>query len=103
MRRFALAASLAVSASCLLLAPALAWSPPSVGQACKGLRGSGPEVELIAGNFMGGKAVRDGVVDRKSFQACFARVENCERWLAHHAARFPLQPQIAACTPVSVR
>lgn len=92
-----------VFASLLFASPALAWSPPSVGQACKGMRGNGPEVGLIAGNFMGGRGVRDGVVDRKSFQACFARIENCETWLANHAIRYPLGPQIAACTPVVLR
>lgn len=62
----------------LSLAPAQAWSPPSVGTACKGLRGGGPQVERIAGNYLGGRLIRDGIVDRKSFQSCFRTVEHCE-------------------------
>ncbi len=97
-----LLALLAVSAG-LALAPAQAWTPPSVGTACKGVRGGGPQVERIAGNYLGGRRIRDGIVDRKSFQSCFRTVEHCEGWLAEKALRYPLQPGFATCTRVVLR
>ncbi|HRE21905.1 MAG TPA: hypothetical protein PKW21_12870 [Rhabdaerophilum sp.] len=93
---------LAVSAG-LVVAPSQAWTPPSVGMACKGLRGGGPQVERIAGNYLGGRLIRNGIVDRKSFQSCFRTVEHCEGWLAEKALRYPLQPGFANCTRVVLR
>ena len=90
----------------ILISSAQAWSPPVVGQACAGMRaGGGAQASQvrIAGNYLGGKAMRDGLVDRKSFQACFDDVALCERWLAAHAIRYPLQPGFARCTPVTLR
>lgn len=102
--------SLALAAATTVLAgftmsssPASAWSPPSVGQACPGARGPGPQQVAIAGNYLGGRAIRDGIVDRKSFQACFHTLDRCEIWLADRARHFPLAPGIATCTPVVVR
>lgn len=95
-------ALLAVSA-CLVAMPAEAWSPPAVGTACKGLRGDGPRIERIAGNYLGGRLIRDGIVDRKSFQSCFRTVEHCESWLADKAARYPVRPGFATCTRVVLR
>jgi hypothetical protein len=46
--------------------------------------------------------VRDGVVDWKSFQACFRDVATCESWLAKHAVSYPLSPGYGRCTPVTV-
>lgn len=83
--------------------PAQAWTPPAVGLACKGLRGPGPTHTAIAGNFLGGRAIRHGIVDRKSFQGCFRTAEACERWLAGKAAHFPVQPGFATCTVVVLR
>jgi len=96
------AALLALSAGFATL-PAQAWTPPSVGTACKGTRGGGPQIERIAGNYLGGRRIRDGIVDRKSFQSCFRTVERCEGWLAAKAARYPLQPGFATCTRVVLR
>lgn len=88
--------------SCLFLAsPAWAWTPPPVGQPCRAPTRS-VEVTLIAGNYLGGRVQRDGVVDRKSFQACFRDVASCETWLAKRAGDFPLQPGFATCVPVRV-
>jgi hypothetical protein len=90
------------SVACLVLAgPAMAWTPPPVGQPCRAPARS-IEVTLIAGNYLGGRAQRDGVVDRKSFQACFRDIATCESWLAKRAGDFPLQPGIATCVPVRV-
>lgn len=83
--------------------PAAAWTPPAVGQACSGTRGPGPRTVAVAGNYMGGRLVRDGIVDRKSFQACFGSTDRCELWLAGKARQFPLQPGIATCVRVVVR
>jgi hypothetical protein len=85
------------------VAPAAAWSPSAVGLACAGLRGSGPRHVAIAGNFLGGRPVRDGIVDRKSFQACFSNVDRCEMWLAGKARQFPLAPGISSCRAVVLR
>lgn len=82
---------------------AAAWTPPEVGRACPGTRGPGLRQEAIAGNFLGGRAIRHGVVDRKSFQGCFASVDRCEAWLAGKARQFPLVPGLATCTRVVVR
>lgn len=96
---------LLVSAALLIASalPAAAWTPPVVGQACGGTRGPGPRTVAIAGNYMGGRLIRDGIVDRKSFQACFQNADRCELWLAGKARQFPLQPGIATCTRVVVR
>lgn len=101
INRFTLSFSLAALA--LATIPAQAWSPPSVGQTCGGTRGAGPRHVAIAGNYLGGRPVRDGIVDRKSFQACFQTVDRCELWLADKARQFPLQPGIATCTRVVLR
>ena len=82
---------------------ASAWTPPDVGRACHGTRGPGLRHEAIAGNFLGGRPIRNGLVDRKSFQSCFASVDRCEAWLAGKARQFPLVPGIATCTRVVVR
>lgn len=87
----------------MIAAPAFAWTPPPVGKACSGTRGPGPELVAIAGNYLGGRPVRDGVVDRKSFQACFQTVSACQDWLAGKAVAFPLAPGFATCTPVTLR
>jgi hypothetical protein len=96
-------AMLSFSVASFLALPAQAWTPPAVGQACKGLRGSGPEVQAISGNYLGGRAIRDGVVDWKSFQSCFRSAAVCETWLSHKALRYPLAPGFARCTPVVLR
>jgi hypothetical protein len=83
--------------------PAAAWTPPAVGQACSGTRGPGPRMIAIAGNYMGGRLIRDGIVDRKSFQACFQNADRCELWLADKARQFPLRPGIATCSQVVLR
>jgi hypothetical protein len=82
--------------------PALAWTPPAVGIPCHVTRNMPVDVTLIAGNYLGGRAHRNGVVDRKSFQACFRDVASCENWIAKRAGDFPLQPGIATCTPVRI-
>lgn len=82
---------------------ASAWTPPDVGRACPGMRGAGLRHEAIAGNFLGGRAIRNGLVDRKSFQSCFASADRCEAWLADKARQFPLVPGFATCTRVVVR
>lgn len=86
-----------------LVSPASAWSPPSVGTACTGTRGPGPAKVAIAGNYLGGRALRHGMVDRKSFQGCFRTADACERWLAGKARDFPLQPGFATCTRLVLR
>lgn len=86
-----------------LAVPAAAWTPPSVGAACSGTRGAGPERAAIAGNYLGGRALRHGMVDRKSFQGCFRSAAACEHWLAGKARHFPLQPGFATCTRVVLR
>lgn len=83
--------------------PALAWTPPAVGQACRGARGDGPGYALIAGTYLGGRQIRHGIVDRKSFQGCFRTVDSCESWLSRHALRYPVSPQVARCTRVTLR
>lgn len=98
INRFQLALVLGALAGATL--PAAAWSPPSVGQNCQGTRGPGPRMAAIAGNFLGGRPVRDGIVDWKSFQACFQTADRCEVWLAEKARQFPLRPGFARCTPV---
>jgi hypothetical protein len=98
-RRFAAVALLLAG----MTAPSLAWSPPAVGTACRGTRGPGPERVAIAGNYLGGRPIRHGIVDRKSFQGCFHTTEACERWLAGKAAHYPLQPGFATCTRVTLR
>lgn len=87
----------------ILTVPALAWSPPTVGQACTGLRGPGPEVIRISGNYLGGRVQRDGVVDHRSFQSCFRDKASCERWIAGLAGRYPAQPGLSTCTSVRLR
>lgn len=101
INRFQLVLALGALAASAL--PAAAWSPPPVGQNCHGTRGPGPRMTAIAGNFLGGRPVRDGIVDRKSFQACFQTVDRCELWLAEKARQFPLRPGFARCTPVVLR
>jgi hypothetical protein len=86
----------------LFAASAAAWSPPNVGQACKGTRGGGYAKSAIAGNYLGGRSIRLGIVDRKSFQSCFRTVEHCETWLVKKAQRYPLQPGFATCTRVTL-
>jgi hypothetical protein len=81
---------------------AWAWTPPSVGAACRVGRSGGAEVTLIAGNYLGGRRVRDGIVDWKSFQGCFRSADACQSWLARHALSHPLQPGFATCTPVTI-
>ena len=106
MQTRALPAVLPLSLALLTLAaglPAAAWTPPAVGQACHGTRGPGPARVAIAGNFLGGRAIRHGIVDRKSFQACFRHAEGCERWLSAKARQFPLAPGFATCTQVVLR
>jgi hypothetical protein len=97
------AIGLGLGVSLATIAPARAWTPPAVGQACSGLRGGGAPVERVAGNYLGGRLVRLGVVDRKSFQSCFRDVGACERWLAGHARRYPLEPGFASCVAVRLR
>lgn len=97
------AIGLGLGASLATIAPAWAWTPPSVGQACSGLRGGGAPVERVAGNYLGGRLVRLGIVDRKSFQSCFRNHEACERWIAGHARRYPLEPGFATCVAVRLR
>lgn len=82
---------------------ASAWTPPSVGRACTGLRGGGIAYGAVAGNYMGGRALQAGVIDYKSFQACFRNEAACGEWLARHARRFPLGPTIASCERVTLR
>lgn len=98
-----ISAALFLLSASLLAMPALAWTPPSVGTACKGARGGGEQVERIAGNYLGGRHIRDGIVDRKSFQSCFRTVEHCQGWLAEKALRYPMQPGFATCTRVVLR
>lgn len=86
-----------------LAGPAMAWTPPAVGLACAGLRGGGPEVIRIAGNFLGGRVHRDGIVDRRSFQSCFRDQAGCERWVAGLSMRYPASPGFATCTSVRLR
>ena len=100
LRVMALAALIAAP---LAIIPASAWTPPAVGQACQGMRGSGPDYAAIAGNYMGGRALSAGMVDRKSFQACFRSAAACDDWIARHAARYPLGPHVASCTRVVLR
>lgn len=88
-------------ASLILAGPAMAWAPPPVGQPCRAPARS-IEVTLIAGNYLGGRVQQNGVVDRKSFQACFRDIATCERWLARRAGDFPLQPGFATCVPVRI-
>jgi hypothetical protein len=83
--------------------PAEAWTPPAVGKACAGARGNGPQYQAIAGNFLGGRLIRDGIVDRKSFQSCFRTARLCENWLVEKARYYPLAPGLAQCTPVVLR
>ena len=87
----------------VLAGNASAWTPPMVGKACLGQRGAGPQQVAIAGTYLGGRPVRDGIVDRKSFQGCFASLDRCESWLAGKALSHPLQPGYARCTPVIIR
>lgn len=87
----------------ILPAPALAWQPPAVGIACKGARGGGSMLTAVAGNYLGGRPLRDGIVDRKSFQACFRSEAQCAAWLAGKAASYPLGPGIATCAQVVLR
>ncbi|CAN1508469.1 hypothetical protein MCEMSEM23_00705 [Rhabdaerophilaceae bacterium] len=91
-------ASLVSGASTL----AYAWTPPAVGIPCHVSRGMPAAVNLVAGNYLGGRPLRDGYVDRKSFQACFRTIESCERWLARQAQHYPLKPGLAACTPLTL-
>ena len=81
---------------------AQAWTPPSVGAACRAPARSPVEYTLIAGHYLGGRLVRDGLVDRKSFQGCFRDVATCQTWLARRASAYPLQPGIATCVPVRI-
>ncbi len=73
-----------------------------MGIPCHGGRHLKQDTPLIAGNYLGGRPVRAGVVDWKSFQACFRDVASCERWLGRHAVNYPLRPGFARCTPVMV-
>lgn len=100
MRNLALAGG--VLGLALAASPALAWTPPSVGTPCHSVRHAKADSLLIAGNYLGGRPVRAGVVDWKSFQACFRDVASCEQWLSRRASAFPLRPGIARCTPVTV-
>lgn len=84
------------------LSSARAWTPPAVGVPCHGTKHMAADATLIAGNYLGGRLYRDGIVDRKSFQACFHDLASCENWLAHHAGAYPLQPGFATCSPVRV-
>lgn len=84
-----------------LAAPAFAWSPPPVGAPCRAPARS-IEVTLVAGNYLGGRVRKHGVVDRKSFQACFRDIASCEVWLAKRAGDYPLQPGFATCVPVRI-
>lgn len=86
----------------LLASPALAWTPPPVGVPCQSARHFKADTLVIAGNYLGGRAVRDGVVDWKSFQACFHDVASCEQWLGRQASVYPLRPGFARCTPLRV-
>lgn len=96
-------ASLALAGTTLLVSStAFAWTPPAVGIPCHVSRSMPVAVERVAGNYLGGRAVRDGIVDRKSFQACFRDRQSCERWLARHAQRYPLQPGFATCTVLTL-
>lgn len=106
INRFSLMVSLAALAA--MAVPASAWSPPAVGQACQGTRGPGTrgpgsQQVAIAGNYLGGRPIRAGIVDWKSFQACFQSVDRCEAWIADKARQFPLQPGIATCVQVVLR
>ena len=87
----------------LSIGAAFAWTPPNVGKACAGQRGPGATLTMISGNFLGGRVIQGGMVDQKSFQACFKSVEACEHWLAGHAKSFAVQPGYARCTPVVLR
>ncbi len=100
MRNFAPA--LGLLGGLLAASPAFAWTPPSVGIPCHSTRHFAADTIVIAGNYLGGRPVRDGVVDWKSFQACFRDVATCENWLAKHAISYPLRPGFARCTPVTV-
>lgn len=95
--------ALALAVLPFLASPAAAWSPPAVGQPCAGARGGGHAKFAIAGNYLGGRPIRLGIVDRKSFQSCFRTVEHCESWLARKAQHYPLQPGFATCTRVTLR
>lgn len=105
IRRGVLAALLVSGAACLPLDAAQAWSSPRVGAACKGLRGAGPVVERVQGNFMGARRLRTINTDRdvKSFQACFHTVQACEHWLQRKSHAYPLGPAFARCTVVTLR
>lgn len=92
-----------LSVSMLAYAPAQAWSPPEVGKACPKIGGAGNPVTLISGNYLGGKLMKSGMVDRVSFQACFEDEQTCSTWLAEMAITHPLKPGYARCTAVLVR
>ncbi|WP_206110837.1 hypothetical protein [Rhabdaerophilum calidifontis] len=98
-----LLAGAAFSLGLLAASGASAWTPPQVGAACKGARGPGPKLTAIAGNYLGGRHIRDGIVDWKSFQGCFRTAEACEIWLAGQARRFPVTPSRATCVSVTLR
>lgn len=100
--KFLIAPAVATLVLPLLAVSAAAWTPPNVGQACKGVRGGGYAKSAIAGNYLGGRPIRLGIVDRKSFQSCFRTVEHCEHWLVTKARRYPLQPGFATCTRVTL-
>lgn len=97
------ALAICFSASLFIDAPAQAWSPPEVGKACPKISGAGNAVTLISGNYLGGKLMQSGMVDRVSFQACFEDEQTCSSWLAEMAVTHPLKPGYARCTVVLVR
>jgi hypothetical protein len=92
-----------VALGSILAGQAFAWTPPGVGKTCATQRGHGPTYSKIAGNYLGGKLIRDGVVDRVSFQGCFENEQSCTAWLAEKSLTHPVSPGFARCTPVVLR
>jgi hypothetical protein len=95
------ARALAFTGGLFAASPVFAWSPPSVGVPCHSAR-HGRDTVVIAGNYLGGRPMRAGMVDWKSFQACFRDVVSCENWLGRRAVAYPLRPGFARCTPIVV-
>jgi hypothetical protein len=98
-----LAASFLLTACLGFSSTAFAWTPPVVGTPCRGTRGGGSELAAFAGNYMGGRPAGRGMRDYRSFQSCFRSEMACNGWLARHAQRYPMGPQIASCTRVVLR
>lgn len=94
---------LALAAGAFVAGEAAAWTPPSVGQSCHGTRGGGAPLVGIAGNYLGGRPIRNGIVDWKSFQGCFRTAEQCAVWLSDKARAYPLAPSRATCVQVTRR